>query len=279
MTESNRVDADRRSEDYLMVHPMELCLAISAYYIFVKHLGPKLMENRKAFELKSIILAYNAAQVIFNSTLFILVCYYIKLYKPYQRLSCMMPVMDRTKEGMLELNFSYAYYLLKYVDFADTIFFVLRKSYNQVSFLHVYHHIMINVSCFVYLRYLPGGHGAVLGFLNLNVHSMMYFYYFISAIRPKLKQSIWWKKYITQAQLLQFLILLLHFTRALFDAECEYPKVAILFAILQAVVMLALFSDFYYKTYVRSNKGAAAVKINDKNLTACNGRKIENKSM
>ena len=31
----------------------------------------------------------------------------------------------------------YVYYLSKFVEFLDTFFFVARKKFNQVSFLHV----------------------------------------------------------------------------------------------------------------------------------------------
>lgn len=185
---------------------------------------------------------------------FLQTIYNVWLYRPYDRLSCMMPVMQRSAIGMVELNLSYAYYLLKIADFADTVFFVLRKRHNQVSFLHVYHHIMMAVFVFVYLRYLPGGHGTILALLNLTVHAVMYFYYFISALRPELKQSLWWKKYITQAQIVQFLLLFLHFAHALFDMKCEYPKVGLAFPVIQAIIMLVLFSDFYYKVYLRPNK-------------------------
>jgi len=33
-------------------------------------LGPKLMENRKPFELRKVLIVYNAAQVIFSAWLF-----------------------------------------------------------------------------------------------------------------------------------------------------------------------------------------------------------------
>jgi len=41
----------------------------------------------------------------------------------------------------------------------------------------------------------------MLGILNSIVHSFMYLYYFATAFRPELKKSLWWKKYITQIQL------------------------------------------------------------------------------
>ncbi|XP_011185194.1 elongation of very long chain fatty acids protein 7 [Zeugodacus cucurbitae] len=245
---------DRRSENYFLFSPLQVTLTLVAYYVFVKHLGPKLMENRAAFDLKYVLLVYNAAQVLINSGSLIMASYYTWLHKPYDRLTCMMPVMDSNVVGMIELRYSYIYYLLKVFDLADTVFFVLRKRYNQVSFLHVYHHIMITVATFIYLRYLPGGHGAVLALLNLAVHAIMYFYYLISVLRPELKQSLWWKKHITHAQIVQFVILFVHFGRALFDRTCLYPTVALFFGTTQAAIMLVLFCDFYYKAYLLPNK-------------------------
>nr|XP_014098550.2 elongation of very long chain fatty acids protein F [Bactrocera oleae] len=245
---------DERSENYFLFSPLLFLSIAIAYYAFVKHIGPKIMEKRNAFDLKYVLLAYNAAQVLANGNLFISVIYAIWLHRPYDRLSCMMPVIQRTEIGMVELKFAYTYYLLKIADFADTVFFVLRKRYNQVSFLHVYHHILMAGGIFIFARYLPGGHGASLVTVNSAVHAIMYFYYFISALRPELKQSVWWKKHITQAQIAQFLILLLHFIHGLLDMECKYPKWALGFGSIQAVIMLMLFSDFYYKAYLRPNK-------------------------
>lgn len=46
--------------------------------------------------------------------------------------------------------------MLKLVELLDTVFFVLRKKQNQVSFLHVYHHTIMAVFTWGYLKYLPG---------------------------------------------------------------------------------------------------------------------------
>uniref|UniRef100_A0A0K8WIQ1 Elongation of very long chain fatty acids protein n=1 Tax=Bactrocera latifrons TaxID=174628 RepID=A0A0K8WIQ1_BACLA len=139
---------DERSENYFLFSYLQ-CISISiAYYAFVKHIGPKIMEKRKPLDLKYVLLAYNAAQVFINGGVFISAIYFIWLHKPYDRLSCMMPIRQRTEIGMLELKFAYGYYLLKIIDFADTVFFVLRKHQHQVSFLHVYHHILMVGSLF-----------------------------------------------------------------------------------------------------------------------------------
>jgi len=55
------------------------------------------------------------------------------------------------------------YFLLKILDLTDTIFFVLRKKQNQVTFLHIYHHIGIILGSWIAVKYLAGGHGTFLG--------------------------------------------------------------------------------------------------------------------
>lgn len=46
-----------------------------------------------------------------------------------------------------------------------------------------------------------GSHGTLLGTINAFVHVIMYGYYFLTSYRPELKNSLWWKKHITQIQL------------------------------------------------------------------------------
>lgn len=37
------------------------------------------------------------------------------------------------------------YYAQKFLEFGDTVFFVVRKSFRQVTFLHIYHHVSITL--------------------------------------------------------------------------------------------------------------------------------------
>ena len=77
----------------------------------------------------------------------------------------------------------------------------MKKKNSQLTFLHCYHHFCMALGCYVAAKWLPGGHGLLLGMINLYVHGIMYFYYFLTSFKPELKQSIWWKKHITQFQL------------------------------------------------------------------------------
>lgn len=47
----------------------EMCITIFFIYL-LQVLGPRFMENRKAYELKNVLVVYNCAQVIFSTWLF-----------------------------------------------------------------------------------------------------------------------------------------------------------------------------------------------------------------
>lgn len=51
---------------------------------------------------------------------------------------------------------AYLYYFSKFIEFADTIFFVLRKKYTHVSTLHVIHHGVMPMSVWFGVKFTPG---------------------------------------------------------------------------------------------------------------------------
>ena len=51
------------------------------------------------------------------------------------------------------------YYLTKLVEYADTMFFIVRKKFSHVSFLHVYHHATMSVYLWGIVTFLPTANG------------------------------------------------------------------------------------------------------------------------
>ena len=49
------------------------------------------------------------------------------------------------------------FYFSKLVEMLDTIFFILRKKDNQVSFLHVYHHATMFPIWYIGVKWVAGG--------------------------------------------------------------------------------------------------------------------------
>lgn len=91
---------------------------------------------------------------------------------------------------------------LKLFDYVETVVFVLRKKQNQVSGLHVYHHVSNIVCVWYYLKYYLDARLTFLALCNCFVHVIMYIYYFIAAWSPDLQQMIApMKSFITKLQM------------------------------------------------------------------------------
>ncbi|KAI8128137.1 Elongation of very long chain fatty acids protein 4 [Lucilia cuprina] len=241
----------------LVFSPMPVIVILSLYLAFVLHYGPKWMEKRQAFQLKLIMRIYNAVQVLANLTLFICAIPNSYGHKKFS-FTCQPVDPTNTEPWMIRLLYiTYGYYLTKYLDLFDTIFIVLRKKNQQISFLHIYHHTGMVFGCYIYMTFLPGSHATMLGLINLFVHTVMYSYYFVTSLKP-IKETLWWKRHITQLQLAQFGYLFIHFLIVLVRNTCGHPNVVALVGFMQNMFMFALFFEFYYKAYVKKPKATAA---------------------
>lgn len=118
-------------------------------------------------------------------------------------------------QALIIANGCHTYFLLKVADLMDTIFFVLRKKNNQITFLHLYHHTGMVILTWNATKFYPGGHSVFTGFINSIIHIVMYSYYLVSAFQPQYKNNIWWKKYITQMQIVSSFVLFCRHTHSL----------------------------------------------------------------
>ena len=89
---------------------------------------------------------------------------------------------------------TYVFYLSKYIELVDTILLALKQ--KQIIFLHFYHHAIMLFIVYSWLAYpwISGAWWCV--FVNSFIHSIMYYYYFLSSLGIK----VWWKKYLTALQ-------------------------------------------------------------------------------
>ncbi|PSN38002.1 Elongation of very long chain fatty acids protein 7 [Blattella germanica] len=146
------------------------------------------------------------------------------------------------------------YFLMKLLDLFDTVAFVLRKKNSQITFLHVYHHNTMVFFGWIVMKFFPAGHISFLGYINNYVHMIMYTYYFVTSMWPEYKKNIWWKKYVTQIQMVQFCLAALHSFPMLFMEEVRYPRGVAVLVFVQNLVMLILFYDFYRKVYKKKKQ-------------------------
>ncbi|XP_029679457.1 elongation of very long chain fatty acids protein 4 [Formica exsecta] len=238
----------------LMGSPGPLICIVSAYLIFVLKAGPKMMEKRSAFQLNTVMIVYNAFQVLFSIWLTSLTVnvnikhLILNIFSSHGCGSHFLPDAETKHVQAALLRGAWWYFFAKIIELLDTVFFVLRKKQNQVTFLHVYHHTITAIFSWCYLKLLPGEQGVIVAFLNSIVHVIMYSYYFIASLGSKYRKYLWWKKYMTCIQLIQFGIMLFYLILTL-AMDCRMPKALTYFFVTNVIIFIYLFSDFYRKTY------------------------------
>ncbi|XP_013780268.2 elongation of very long chain fatty acids protein AAEL008004-like [Limulus polyphemus] len=220
-----------------------ICLS---YVYFVKVLGPFLMKNRRPLVLHRVMLLYNFVMVFASIYLF----YKLGILGWFGKYSYTCQPVDYSDnpDATEMVHITWWYYISKFVEFSDTIFFVLRKKFSHISTLHVIHHGVMPISVWWGVKFTPGGHSTFFAFVNSFVHIIMYIYYGLAAAGPQMQKYLWWKKYMTTIQMIQFIAIFLHAFQLLFR-ECDYPKGFMWFIGFHAVLFWFLFWDFYKKAY------------------------------
>jgi len=154
----------------------------------------------------------------------------------------------RMWDGKLGL-FTYIFYLSKFYELLDTIVLALRK--KNLIFLHVFHHAAMPLLCWSWFAYPWLEGSAWCSFINSFIHFWMYQYYLISSINPG--RRVWWKKYLTSAQIIQFISGLLYVAAFLFlkavGRGCQGHLGTALASTAVNLSFLALFVIFYKRTY------------------------------
>ncbi|XP_049781491.1 elongation of very long chain fatty acids protein AAEL008004 isoform X1 [Schistocerca nitens] len=289
----------RTSKWFLMSSPFPTAAICLTYVYIVKVLGPRLMENRKPFELKNLLIAYNFFQVIFSAWLFYecLMSGWLTEYsfrcQPIDysdnplavRISmsgwltglynfrCQPVDYSNNPKTLRMVHACWWYYFSKFTEFFDTFFFVLRKKNSHVSTLHVIHHGVMPMSVWFGVKFTPGGHSTFFGLVNTFVHIIMYTYYLLAAMGPQYQKYLWWKKYLTAFQMVQFVAIMVHAFQLLF-IDCNYPKAFVWWIGMHAVMFYFLFSNFYNQAY--KSKSRREEKSEPQNETKINHTSVSN---
>lgn len=80
---------------------------------------------------------------------------------------------------------------------------MFRKKFNQVSFLHVYHHSGMIILGWIGTKFYAGGRTAFIPLINSIVHAIMYSYYLATILDKNRSRYDWIKKYITLLQMVR----------------------------------------------------------------------------
>jgi hypothetical protein len=193
--------------------------------------------------LRTLSVAHNTALVVFSSWTFASMCQI--LYNRGIVFQSNYYFSDATFDKII-----YYFYLSKYYEFIDT--FLLYLSGKTPIFLQKYHHIGA-VVCW-HLSYIYKVDSIWIGtILNSLVHIIMYSYYLGCLL--KIQQVRFIKQYITSLQLIQLTVpnfFILYYYSPPVETEINFAIIKIF--ILYVIGLIILFSQFYYKNYILTNK-------------------------
>jgi len=257
---------DERARGWFLLERPLLLVFIGFLYIFLSTVwGPRWMVGKKPEDYKKTLIFYNAFQVVISFYMFIELCRHGWMtHYSYRCQSCDYSATDPAAVGMSHV--AHWFFLSKILDLADTAFFVARGKFAQVTQLHVVHHSCMLICTWFASAYTPGGQISFLAFLNTFVHTVMYSYYLLAAMGPRVRPFLWWKKYLTQLQLTQFVLIFLHMAQLTFTTCSGVSKRLVVWTLCYAVLFFSLFSNFYFQSYKKNRKPKAKVEdLDEKN--------------
>lgn len=145
-----------------MSSPAPLAVIFAVYLALVLKVLPRYMSDRKPMKLGSFIKSYNVFQVI-ACTFFVEWAITRGHNSVTFKGAWQCTPTSREPEAYLDLcEKIWFFMMLRVIELTETFIFVLRKKQNQVSALHLYHHISTVWIMWLFLKYAPSEFNLIL---------------------------------------------------------------------------------------------------------------------
>ncbi|NXI01663.1 ELOV6 protein, partial [Pachycephala philippinensis] len=224
---------------------------ISFIYLILVFGIQHFMKERRPFSLRAPLTLWSFSLTLFS---FIAACRvwkqmaFILLTKGFKQSICSRSfyVHPVSKFWM------YLFVLSKLVELGDTLFIVLRK--KKLIFLHWYHHLTALILGWYGYKDMVIGLGWNAA-LNLSIHCLTYGYYTVTATGIRVPTSI--AMLITTSQMVQMTGFVIINICVIFwndDKLCPVRWPAFFISISLYTTLLALFFNFFIKTYLSSTR-------------------------
>jgi len=224
--------------------PVSLCFGYLVSVYFLKNY----MKGKPKYDLYWLRVVHNA---FLSFASFVMVLGVAKeviyLYQTYGAESLFCDEQRKQYSETTLYFWYYVFFLSKFYEFIDTYILCFRQ--RPITFLHCFHHFITAFLCWVGLYTGMAPQWSVIA-LNGAIHVFMYYYFLASTMGF----DVWWKKYLTSAQIVQFCLDLVAIATWWYyylglKKQCNGTVPALLFANFVLASFLLLFVNFYRKTY------------------------------
>jgi len=226
---------------------------VGAYLLFI-FLGQQYMENRPRFELKKTLILWNGLLAAFS------------IFGSYRMVPEMLWILNRPNgfhhsvchpswsQNQVWQVWTYLFITSKALELGDTVFIVLRK--QPLIFLHWYHHVTVLLySWYSYGEFIAPARWFVT--TNFVIHSFMYSYYALRALRVRIPKPI--AVTITSLQIVQMVVGVTVNVHAYFAKQkgesCDVSDRNISLSLIMYASYFILFARFFYKAYLSKPSG------------------------
>ncbi|CAB9521558.1 of very long chain fatty acids protein 6 [Seminavis robusta] len=226
-----------------------LPIVTTALYGLAIYAGQRYMADRPAWDWRYRLAAWNLFLAVFSAVGFFRTAPQLLhnlWYYDFKTNMC--------THGMTVLGFgpsAYWVYIFgwsKFFELIDTFFIVVRK--KNLMFLHWYHHVTVLI-CSWHTIVTQNPTGIIFAVVNYGVHMLMYFYYFLMAIKCK---PNWFNPLIiTVGQILQMVVgvgVCIGVYSWAKEDGCHASLNNIKAALLMYASYLYLFCEFFFKRYM-----------------------------
>merc|ERR1711962_1376212 len=191
----------RVAQGWVQEHWVSVCTWTGFIYVLLVFSGQAWMSSRPAYQLRNLLAAWSAFLAIFSIIGFLRVLpefLHTLTYGGLYKSICDPSFIHSNK---VSGYWTWLFTLSKMPELGDTVFIVLRK--QQLIFLHWYHHLTVLIYVFYCFSQFTS---CARWFMVMNyfVHSLMYSYYALRAMKVKVPRGV--AMSITSLQLLQMVV-------------------------------------------------------------------------
>uniref|UniRef100_T1JIU5 Elongation of very long chain fatty acids protein n=1 Tax=Strigamia maritima TaxID=126957 RepID=T1JIU5_STRMM len=234
----------------------KLCFFYVGIYMLLIFLGKHWMIPRARFELRTTLAVWNLSLAVFSM---IGTCRTLpEMIHVWNKYGFQYTVCSTSYNHANPVTgfWVWLFTLSKVPELGDTVFIILRK--QRLIFLHWYHHVTVLLyTWYSYQQQIAAARWFIL--MNYTVHAAMYSYYAFRAMRFGIPRPV--AMAITTAQLLQ-MVVGLYVNWWAYGAltrgdKCGTNFENIKISLLMYASYFVLFANFFYNSYMKSQKERA----------------------